>query len=37
MEDKGVMAQPGIKQEPLSPGTRTVPSYSEECDLEEVT
>lgn len=35
MEDKGVMAQPGIKQEPLSPGTRTVPSYSEECDLEE--
>ena len=30
------MAQPGIKQEPLSPGERMMPSCSEEIDLEEV-
>lgn len=35
MEDKGVMAQPGIKQEPLSPGDRMTPSCSQEIDLEE--
>lgn len=35
MEDKGIMAQPGIKQEPLSPGNGMIPSSSHEIDLEE--
>ena len=30
------MAQPGIKQEPLSPADRMLPSCSQEIDLEEV-
>ena len=35
--DIGVMTQPGIKQEPLSPGDNMMPSCSRELvDLEEV-
>ena len=37
ISDKGIMAQPDIKQEPLSPGNRMMPSCSQEIDLEEVT
>ena len=37
ISDKGIMAQPDIKQEPLSPGDRMMASCSQEIDLEEVT
>lgn len=37
LSDIGVMTQPGIKQEPLSPGDNMMPSCSRELvDLEEV-
>ena len=37
ISDIGVMTLPGIKQEPLSPGDRMMPSCSHELvDLEEV-
>lgn len=37
ISDIGVMTQPGIKQEPLSPGDRMMPSCSRELnELEEV-
>ncbi|CAH3015705.1 unnamed protein product [Porites evermanni] len=35
MEDKGIMAQPDIKQEPLSPTDRILPSCSQEGEMEE--
>lgn len=35
--DKGIMAQPDIKQEPLSPTDRILPSCSQDGEMEEVT
>ena len=36
ISDKGIMAQPDIKQEPLSPTDRILPSCSQEGEMEEV-